>query len=98
MKRLFFTQFNLFINFITFFYFVLKLFNYSKYGDDSLGSYTIVWSKNVDDEQVLFRNETLVEQLRASKIRLIMNGYYSSLKDDIRQLYYSITELKVRGR
>ncbi len=73
-------------------------FHPSQYGNEALGSYTIVWSKSVDDLNVLFANETLVNNLKASKLRLVMNGYYSTIKNDIRQLYYAITEFKVKGR
>ena len=62
------------------------------------GGFPIIWSASIDDERDFFTNSQKVEQIKASKIKLILSGYYPSVKDDIRKLYYAINELRVRAR
>ena len=44
------------------------------------------------------RNITFVNALKASKARVTLRGFYKDIKNDIRKLYYSISEIKVYGR
>lgn len=43
-------------------------------------------------------NSTFVNSIKASKIKVTMKGFYKDIKNDIRKLYYSISEIKVYGR
>jgi len=73
-----------------------------QFSNEAFGGYTIVWSSgsttDVDEAYRLYSNMSLLESLKASKIRVSLRGYYSVVKSDLRQLYYSISELKVKGR
>lgn len=73
-----------------------------QFSNEAFGGYTIVWSSgstnNIEDASKLYSNISLLESLKASKIRVSLRGYYSVVKSDLRQLYYSISELKVKGR
>ena len=66
------------------------------------GGYSIVWTnpamRSSDDTQLLYANRTLVEQSKATKIRLTLAGYNPTITNDIRKLYYAISEIKVFGR
>ena len=82
---------------------VTKSFLYLRqFSNEAFGGYTIVWSSgsttDVDEAYRLYSNMSLLESLKASKIRVSLRGYYSVVKSDLRQLYYSISELKVKGR
>lgn len=80
------------------FIYVLK-FYWSKFDQNSLSSgYTIVWSIETENEEKFFTNPTLVDKSRASKMRLTMSGYYSTIRNDIRKLYYAINEIIIKGR
>ena len=58
----------------------------------------MVWSVNFENETLFYSNKTLVENSKASKVRVILKGYYQNSRKDIRQLYYAISELKIKGR
>ncbi len=72
--------------------------------------YTIIWTvnsfynKNATNDgfteflKTQMANETFVNLLKASKIRMTLRGFYNDIKNDIRKLYYSISEIKVYGR
>ncbi|RNA01582.1 atlastin-like isoform X2 [Brachionus plicatilis] len=62
------------------------------------GGFPIIWSTLIDQEKTFFSDSNLVDSIRASKIKLIMSGYFPGVKNDIRKLYYAINELRVRGR
>lgn len=68
------------------------------FSQSSLNGYTIVWSVNTDSEEAFLSNTTLIESVKASKIRLTLIGYYLSSQKDIRQLYYKIDEIRIKGR
>ena len=61
-----------------------------------------MWSSgatnDAEESNKLYSNLSLIESLKASKIRFTLRGYYSIIKSDLRQLYYAISELKVKGR
>lgn len=75
------------------YFLILRQFN-----QEIFGGYTIIWSTNMPNEDTFFSNFTLVEGIKASKIRFTMTGYYSMISKDIRKLYYAINEIRVRGR
>lgn len=77
------------------------------FGKEILGGYTIVWSvksssekteDQVQNDSEFFSRPKLLEASKATKFRLVMKGYYEILKNDIRQLYYSINEIKIVAR
>jgi len=70
----------------------------SDFKDELFGGYTILWSANINNEQSFFSNETLIETAKISKLRLTLRGYYPKVQNDIRQLYYDISELRIKGR
>ncbi|CAF0916506.1 unnamed protein product, partial [Brachionus calyciflorus] len=70
----------------------------SDFDNGFFGGYTIVWSNLIENEDKFFSNVSQVENIKAFKIRLILSGYYPSIKNDIRKLYYAISELRVKGR
>lgn len=62
------------------------------------GGFPIIWSTVIDQEESFFSNSNKVSQLKASKIKLVLSGYFQSVKNDIRKLYYAINEFRVKGR
>jgi usherin len=65
---------------------------------ESIVAFNIVWSLGVEADETFFKNQTLVDSVKASKIRFTLIGYYSIIQKDIRQLYYEIDEIRVQGR
>ena len=51
-------------------------------------------NSNVSDD---FFDSNNTNASKASKIRIKLSGFYPSIKNDIRKLYYSISEFKVKG-
>lgn len=43
-------------------------------------------------------NQDFVNQLRVSKLKIKLYGFYSEIKSDIRKLYYSISEIRVLAK
>ena len=91
----------------------LKLFFFSinsKLNKTPSKGFTIIWSvyllynqnnSNIEYEEFLkvqMMNKTFISSIKASKIRVTLKGFYKDIKNDIRKLYYSISEIKVYAR
>jgi hypothetical protein len=57
-----------------------------------------VWSgKSSSDDSDFYKDQTLLDSSKASKLQFIMSGYYSEIRSDIRQLYYAISEIQIKA-
>jgi usherin len=61
-----------------------------------VNGFTLLWSKKLltNNTQELF-DESIVNKLRATKVKMTLSGFYDVVKSDLRKLYYSISEFKI---
>lgn len=66
-----------------------------KFGKEILGGYTFVWSAKSKNDELSSKE---INNNKIGKLRLTMSGYYNSIKNDLRKLYYSINEIKLTAK